>query len=243
MDNTTYVALSSQVALRHKLDITANNLANISTTGFQREDLDFNELFKKMKTEGQKGTSFVQDVTSLTNFEQGALEQTGGQFDLAIEGKGLFAVQTPDGVRYTRDGRFASNNQGIMVMVSTGYPLLDNGNTPVQLPAGVKQIAVGGDGTISADGQPVSRVGVFEADGLKLNRQGDNLYYPKDGTPPEINLNAKVAQGFIEKSNVNAIVQITQLIDVQHAYENASRLIDSENERVRGFIDMVGRPV
>jgi flagellar basal-body rod protein FlgF len=240
VDNTTYVALSSQVALRRKLDTIANNLANMNTVGFQKEQLQFAEMFKKMKTEG-RGTSFVEDVSSYTSFEQGALQETDSSTDLAIEGKGLFAVQTPNGVRYTRDGRFTANNQGQLVMVNTGYPVLDTGNSPLQIPAGSKKISIGHDGTLSADGQPVSRIGLFQAEPFDLEREGNGLYNPKAGITPQASIASKVAQGFIEKSNVNAIQELTQLIDVQRSYEAASNMINSEHDRIKASIEIIAK--
>src|SRR4051812_12011563 len=128
MDNALYVGLSRQMTLRRELDIVANNIANANTTGFKVEDLMVStEQAKPAKTlDGASPVKFVIDTGVARDFTQGAMVKTDGDFDLAIEGKGFFKIQAASGERYTRDGRFTTSPEGVLV-TQAGYPVMDEG--------------------------------------------------------------------------------------------------------------------
>lgn len=239
MDNTLYASLSGQTALRRKLDTIANNMANISTTGFKAENTQFESVFKNLKTDG-KGIDFVYDVTSTTDFSQGALQQTNNSLDVAISGNGMLSAQGENGQKfYTRDGRLSRSGTGVLVMTATGYPVLDNAGAQIQVPADVAQIAIANDGTVSGNGQQIAKMGMYQFDPLKVQRQENGLFTMEK--PPEVAIDAKIHQGFIEGSNVNAVKTLTEMIQVQRAYEAGKSLMDSEDQRIRGAISRLGQ--
>ena len=237
MDNTGYIALTRQSGLAREMQVVANNIANAATTGFRAEGVIFSEYVQPV--ERGASLSMGQGNVRITSFEQGALTQTGGPFDLAIEGDGFFLIETADGERLTRAGRFTPNAEGELVNMD-GRRVLDAGGAPVFVPQGAGQVAIGSDGTISVDGNPVGQVGlVVPADPLRVTREGGTLFRAEGGTLPAEG--GRVLQGFLEQSNVNPIVQIGRMIEVQRAYELGQSFLDREDERIRATIRTAGQ--
>lgn len=238
METPTYIALSRQMALRAQMDVVANNIANANTAGFKAEMM----LMSEVELPAEKGTelSYVQDFATARDFAPGALRSTGNDLDLAIQGDGFFAVQTPDGVRYTRVGRFQLNGDGTLV-TSHGYPVLAGGS-PVTIDPDDGQINVAEDGSISTDlarnGQLLQVVGKLDivdfADRAALTPAPDNLFDAATQQPTAAA--GKVAQGMIEDSNVRPIVEMTNLIHVTRNYQTVQRFLDGEHERQRRAI-------
>lgn len=243
MSNSIYTTLSSQVALRRKLDIVANNMANLGTTGFKQEEVHFDDVYKRLKTDG-KGVAFVYDVSSSTDFSQGGFAQTGNNLDVAISGKGLLQVQSEDEKNfYTRDGRLSRNNEGYLVLTSNNMKVLDSAGAAIQIPENIQKISIAGDGTISvADGGTLGKIGISKFELDKVERLSDGLYIQKDPKKPlEADAESRLSQGFIENSNVNAVATLTDLIKVQRAYEAGSNLMDKEDRRISDAISRMGR--
>lgn len=238
MDNTLYVSLSGQMALRRKLDSIANNMANISTTGYKVENTHFDSYYKKLETDG-KGIGFVYDITGTTDFSQGAMQETGNDLDIAISGNGMLSVVSEEGNRYyTRDGRMSRNLQGELVMTTTGHKLLDNSGSPITVPPEVNNIAIANDGTLSANGQSLGRIGLFNFQSHTLERLDNGIY--RSEAEPEPATGSVIIQGFLEGSNVNAVKTLTEMIQVQRAYEAGKNLMDSEDQRIRTAISRLG---
>lgn len=240
MDNSIYASLSGQVALRRKLDTVANNMANLATTGYKAERVHFADVYARLETDG-KGVAFVQDVSSTTDFTQGGLTQTGNDLDVAMSGNGLLGVQTQAGeTLYTRDGRFARDAQGMLVLTGNGMRVMDNAGAGIQIPADVTQITIGGDGTVSSpEGGIIGKIGLFQFDPMTVTRLAEGLF--KSETPLEPSTDVRVTQGFLENSNVNAVRTLTEMIEVQRAYETGSNLISREDERIKDAIARLGR--
>ena len=240
MDNSLNVLLSGQVALRRKLDTVANNMANLGTNGFKAERVHFDDVYKRLQTDG-RGIAFVQDVASSTDFTQGAFEQTGNQLDIAIGGKGLIAVQDAGGqMLYTRDGRMSRDAEGNLVLTSNGMQVMDNAGSAIQIPPNISEVSIAGDGTISAaDGGAIARIGVYGFEQGGVERLADGLFKADGALEPTEE--ARISQGFVEKSNVNAVRTLTDLINVQRAYERGSSLIDKEDQRIKDSISRMGR--
>ena len=238
MDNASYTALTRQSGLMQEMQVLANNIANASTTGFRAEGIMFAEHVKSLGRDEPSlsmATASVQETTTL----QGGLSQTGGTFDLAIEGEGFFLVQTPQGERLTRAGAFTPNENGDLV-TPDGYPVLDAGGAPVFVPQGVANIGIGSDGTISADGQPVGQVGIVRPlDQSQLRREGGVMFETLGGFEPAFD--GRMVQGYLENSNVNPILEIGRMIEVQRAYELGQSFLDKEDERIRGVIEAIRR--
>jgi len=212
MENATYTTLSRQMGLMSELRVVANNIANASTTGFQREGLIFAEHVAALGGPHESlsmATSLVRD----TDQTQGTLTQTGGSFDLAIEGPGFFLLETAGGERLTRAGSFAVDANSELVNMD-GLRVLDAGGAPIFIPQGAGPVGIAADGTISANGVPVGQVGlVIPIDPLQMVRESGTLFDARGGFEPA--LDGKMVQGFLENSNVNPIAQISRMIEVQ----------------------------
>lgn len=236
MEASTYVTLSRQAGLMHEMRIVANNIANAATTGYRQEGVLFSEFIRSAP--GQPALSMSRAQVRDTSFAQGALRQTNGAFDFAIEGDGFFLVQTAAGQRLTRAGHFAPNAAGELV-TPEGDPLLDEGGAPVFAPPGA-QIAVSADGTLSADGQPLGRIGLYRpADPLDLTREDGVRFASGAVLPAE---NARLLQGFVERSNTDPVLQVARMIEVQRAYELGQRFLDAEDQRLRDTVKTLIRP-
>lgn len=237
MSNAIYALLSKQAALRQQVDLLANNVANASTSGFKREGLAFAAHLRRLDIPGRQ-LAMVEARGSYTDLSSGPLARTGSPFDLAIKGDGFFAVETPAGIRYTRDGRFAIDEAGELVTV-TGHRVLDEGGAQIAIPRETSTIGVSADGTLTADdGRPLAVLGLHSlADGLR--READGLFAAELAEPAQ---NAQVVQGFIEASNVNPIRELTDLIEAHRAYERGRAMLDAEDERLRRMIDKLDKP-
>lgn len=228
MENSGYTTLSRQSGLAREMQIVANNIANSATTGFRSEGMIFSEYIKPM--DRGASLSMGQGNVRNTSFEQGALTQTGGTFDFAIEGDGYFLIETPGGERLTRAGAFSPSANGDLVTYD-GYRVLDAGGAPLFIPPGTN-IAVSGDGTLSADGTPLGQIGLVRPiDASDLEREDGVMFRTEAGFEPTDG--ARVLQGFVENSNVNAVSQLARMIEVQRAYELGQSFLESEDERVR----------
>ena len=248
MDNSLLVSLSQQLASFRAMDVIANNLANVSTPGFKREAAKFEEYVAHVRpAEGQTGVqsvSFVKDAGILRDLSQGNVEHTGATFDLAINGKGYFAIQTPQGERYTRDGHFTLDNNG-QIVTSAGQPLLGDGGA-ITITPDDSDVQFGPDGTISSTvngrGNQVGKLRIvgFPNERL-LQKEGANLY---SAPPSQVHVaapDASVAQGMLEGSNVAPVIEISHMIEVMRAYEATASLTSSQEELLRNAIDKLGQ--
>ncbi|MFV0475639.1 MAG: flagellar hook-basal body complex protein [Pikeienuella sp.] len=237
MDNPGYVTLSRQAGLAKDMRIIANNLANMSTDGFRREGAIFAEMVDRLNVVGG-AVAETAARARVTDFSQGVLTMTGGAFDLAIEGEGFFQIETPAGPGLTRAGAFTRSADGEL-MDHSGRRLLDEGGAPVFAPADAREIAIATDGTISADGQPIGRVGlVTVADRSALTRGEGGVFFSDEAPVPAEE--AAIFQGFRENSNVNPVREIARMIEVQRAYEAGQNLLGAEDERIRQAIRVIG---
>ena len=237
MDNPSYVTLARQTGLLKNLDIISNNIANMSTTGFRREGVVFTEMVDQLSVHG--GSSSQAGARGrLTDFGQAALRATGGAFDLAIEGDGFFLVESPGGSALTRAGAFVRNAEGD-ITTPDGRRLLDEGEAPVFIPADAREVAIATDGTISADGQPIGRIGLVTVEDLSSLRRSEGGVFITDEPfiPAEA---ASVFHGFVEGSNVDPVRELTRMIEVQRAYEMGQSFLSNEDERMRQVVRVMG---
>jgi len=238
MDNAGYITLSRQGGLQREMQAIANNIANISTTGFRKEGLVFAEHIFAMDSQ-EPSLSMATANVRATIQTQGPMTQTGGVYDFAIEGEGFFLLETADGQSLTRAGSFTPNQAGELVNPD-GYALLDNGGSRIFVPPNAQSINLAPDGTLSADGVPLSQIGLYmPVDGNPLSRQ-NGVKFTVDGEL-ETAENAVLLQGFLESSNVNAITEIARMIEVQRAYELGQTFLEKEDERVRGVLQTLGK--
>lgn len=236
MDAAGYATLNRQSGLMREMGVVANNIANASTTGFRREGVVFSEYVAALDQD--PSLSMAHASGRHVDLSQSTLSQTGGQFDLAIQGEGFYLIETPQGQRLTRAGSFTPSAEGELV-TPDGYRLLDAGGAPVFVPPDARGVAVAADGTLSAEGQPLAQVGLWKpTDPLSLRHQSGTLFSASDVEPAE---GATVLQGMLEDSNVEPVSEIARMIEVQRAYELGQKFLDAEDERVRGVISTLGR--
>ncbi|PQO22863.1 flagellar basal-body rod protein FlgF [Rhodobacteraceae bacterium WD3A24] len=238
MQSSGYITLTRQAGLGREMDAVANNIANISTTGFRRESVIFSEYVAALGPEASS-VSMAAARGRQTHLMQGELTGTGGAFDFAIEGEGFFRIETPQGDRLTRAGSFSPNEAGELA-TTRGHRLLDIGGAPVFVPPQARDISLAPDGTLAADGQPIALLGLFEpADGAGMQREGGTMFRVDGDIVPVAEPTIK--QGFLEGSNVDPVAEIARMIEVQRAYELGQSFLDREDERIRSAIDTLGR--
>jgi len=241
MDNVSILSLSHQLAAYRAMDVIANNIANISTPGYKRESVKFEELLQDAKpAEGQTGSptiSFVRDAGVVRDIGAGRLEQTGAPLDLALNGKGYFAIQTAAGERYTRNGHFTLNADGTIVTES-GDPLLGDGGA-ITIAPDDGAISFGADGVISGKQGQIGKLRLVDfANPRDLQKQGDSLY--STSQTPKAASDAVVSQGMLESSNVQPVLEISRMIEVMRSYEATSSLEKSSSDLKRQAIQKLG---
>lgn len=238
MDNSLYyLAVNRQLGLAAELDMIANNLANMDTTGYRREGLAFTEFV--VSAQNGESVSMADLGARFASEVAGAFDVTGSRLDVAIEGDGYFAIDTDQGVRLTRAGAFQISPAGFLVTPS-GQQVLDIGQAPIPIPIEAKDILIASDGTISANGDPITQLGVFTAPRELISRFGDTAFTVENDAF-EAAPGARLRQGALEQSNVDAVVEIARMIEVTRAYETAQSLIADEDERVREAIQTLGQ--
>lgn len=239
MDNATYTTLTRQSGLMNEMRVVANNLANISTTGFRSEGVIFSEHVKALGP-NDPSLSMATAAARQTLMLQGTLSQTGGSFDLAIEGDGFFLVETPGGERLTRAGAFTPNQDGDLV-TPEGFRVLDAGGAPVFVPQGAGPVGIAPDGTVSAGGQPVGQIGLVQPTNPIGMVREDGVRFRVDDEGYEPAIDARMLQGFLEDSNVNPVMQVSRMIEVQRSYELGQSFLDKEDERIRSALRALGK--
>ncbi|MBK8754176.1 MAG: flagellar basal-body rod protein FlgG [Candidatus Competibacteraceae bacterium] len=255
MTSALWVAKTGLDAQQTRMSVISHNLANVSTTGFKRDRAQFEDLLYQnvRQTGGQTSQSTqlpsglmlgtgVRSVATAKLFTQGNIIQTGNNLDLAINGRGFFQIQKPDGtVAYTRDGSFQLDAQG-QIVTSNGYLM----QPAVTLPPGVQSVTVGHDGVISAQisGQAApQQIGQIQTvdfvNPAGLQASGENLFMesaasgsPQPGNPDANGLGA-VMQGALETSNVNVVEEMVAMIETQRAYEMNSKAISTTDQMMQ----------
>lgn len=237
MDSASYTTISRQTGLWREMSVIANNIANSATTGYRQEGLIFSE-YVKSSPDGRSLSMGNGNVRN-TSFQQGALTQTGGTLDFAIEGDGFFLIETPAGERLTRAGSFAANADGDLV-TPDGLRVLDAGGAPLFVPPDAGPIGVAADGTISADGRLLGQIALVQpVEPAAMTREDGVMFAAEAGFEPAEN--ARMVQGFIEGSNVDAVTSLARMIEVQRAYEMGQSFLDSENKRVQDALQSFTR--
>lgn len=238
MDNAGYVSLTRQSGLLKEMQTIANNIANLSTGGYRREGVVFSEFIRASGGDTES-ISFADANGRMTDTSQGMLASTGGTFDFAIDGPGYFLLATPNGERLTRAGSFTPDQQGELVS-NDGYQVLDIGGAPIFIPPDAKNIALSPDGTLSADGLPVTQIGVVLPQNTRdMVRESGVLFRADSGFTPTDG--AILMQGFVEQSNVDPVMEMTRMIEVQRSYELSQKFLEREDDRIRSVVRVLGQ--
>jgi len=253
-----YSAASGMLVAQALVDTTANNLANVDTSGFKRAVLQVESSpaldLSRYQTEPEampgNGVSRVSLRTPIgrlglgaqvydtpTAFEQGALQQTSNPLDLALVGPGFFQIATPAGVRYTRDGGFVRNPQGELV-TRMGQPVLSTTGTPIVLAQG--SFSVDNDGTVRQNGAVVAQLSIVRFNNLRnLRPQGDGAFLD-EGAGPVQDTTTSVQQGYIEKSTVNVVRSMVDLISAERFFDANSKAVQLEDQALSQAAQTVG---
>jgi flagellar basal-body rod protein FlgF len=244
MENMLLIGLSRQMTLERQMDVVANNVANVNTSGYKADKPLFEEYLKSGAHEDNfrgrdRSVSYVQDRGTFKDFSQGSTEQTKNPLDVAIDGKGFLVVQTPAGERYTRDGGLQINNQGQLVTAS-GNPVLGTSGPIVFQPTD-HDVSIAADGNVTVL-EGINRIDsvrgklrlVSFADAQKLLKEGSNLY---SGGAAQPDAASRVKQGFIEKSNVNSVTEMSLMIEVTRTYTQISNLLQQQSDLHKSAIE------
>lgn len=242
MENAQLVSLSRLQTLNRQMNVVANNLANMNTTGFKSEEMLFEEYLMPISSaetfqRGDRTLRFVLDDRSVGNFETGPLRPTGNQLDVALQGEGFFAVQTPAGERYTRAGSFTLDPSG-QLTTHDGHPVLGQGG-PILFDPQETDITITGDGAISGSNGEIGRLRVVRFENPQtLERQGDNLFKGDSALPHD---NPRISQFSLEGANVDAVTQISQMIEIQRSYQELANMMRQQNDLRENAIQTLGR--
>ncbi|MEQ9315426.1 MAG: flagellar hook-basal body complex protein, partial [Henriciella sp.] len=230
MSNAIYAALARQTGLMNEMQAVANNLANASTTGYKSDRAIFAEFLARAGN-NLPDVSMGGLAAHAFDLEQGGLRFTGGKFDLAIQGEGYFLVETPRGQMLSRAGAFQLNQDSELID-SAGNKILNAGGDAISIPEDARIVAIGADGTISADGQIVEQVGIVVPNG-DLMRETNTMFSAADGYQQAED--PRLVQGALEQSNVEPVLEVARMIEVQRAYEAGQALLEREDERITKF--------
>ncbi|WP_417669143.1 flagellar basal-body rod protein FlgF [Roseibium sp.] len=238
MQSALYVALSAQVALSNRLETVARNVSNMNTAGYRADEIKFSELLSKA---GQDAVSYASSGQMFISRQGGALTKTDNPLDVAIEGEAWFAIRTPEGVSYTRDGRMKMDPNGALKTVN-GYDVLDAGGLPILLNPEGGAPNIDQSGEILQGDEPAGAIGLFLIDDdAKLARTDNSGVVPDKPARPvqDFTVNG-IRQGYVEQANINPIREMTKLIMITRAFEGATSMIDASNQTQETAIRELG---
>ncbi len=233
MQAPSLILTGYQDSLRRAVDVVAQNVANSTTAGFKRKEVLFSTYLAQ--TAPRQTWAFGFDAGTLRDTQQGSLLPTGNPLDVAIQGPGYFPIQTPSGVQYTRHGNFQLSKNG-QIVTANGYPLLDEGKQPFSVPSDAEDLTLAADGTLTARTGGSTTPSILGKMGVMnfkreqdLREMGNGLYTTRQ-TPQPVT-DSHLVQGATENANVQTVKEITDLIEMQRAYETAAHLLEMDHQR------------
>ena len=248
MENAVLVGLSRQMALHRELDVVANNVANLNTTGFKSDGALFEQYLMPVARDNgfigaDRRLNFVQDRATWLDLGQGPIQQTGNPLDVALEGNGFLVVQTPRGERYTRNGALQINNNGELV-TSEGFQVVGESG-PITFQNSDRDITINNDGSIrvregasaTADSSRGKLRLVEFANPQQLTKDGSSTFQAGANQQPQTATDSRVVQGAVEKSNVQGVLEMTRLIEVSRSYTEVANILQQQGEMRRETIN------
>jgi flagellar basal-body rod protein FlgF len=240
MNVTLSLAASRLIAQQRTMDVTANNIANANTPGYRTERVVFSDwIDQKSKTAaapGGQGITYTQDRATYRESQPGTLTHTANPFDLALTGDGYFTVNTKNGPRLTRDGRFGPMPDGTLADAS-GNAVLDTTGKPIQIATTDTQVTIAGDGTITTENGQAGKVGVVQpADPMKLLAEGATNFAADTTTTTPVT-SPNIVQGAIEGSNVQPVLEVTRMMDNERQFQFVTQFVQAEGDRQQQTID------
>jgi flagellar basal-body rod protein FlgG len=250
MSGEIYMAAAGALAYEKRLEVVANNLANANTAGFKRDEVSFQAYMLSAEGAPQAVSPPFPDVSDAaafwieargrTDFSAGAHQPTGNRFDLALNGEGFFSVQSPEGVLFTRRGSFTLDAEGRLI-TAEGYPVLGDGGEIRLDRRDSLDFTVGEEGTVSAKGAALGRLRIAAFRPQDLVKAGDGYFKPNAEAVEAPAPAARIAQGFLEMSNVEAVRSMIEMIEILRGYESFQRVMRSADEADSKSIAEVGR--
>ena len=247
MENASLVGLSRQIALQRELDVVANNVANLNTTGYKADNVVFHEHLMPVARANafrmpDRQLSFVQDRATWLDLAQGPVQQTGNPLDISISDNAFLTVQTPRGERYTRNGALQINNAGQLV-TSEGLQVIGQ-NGPIVFQGNDRNVSISTDGTISVrEGNNTTdslrgklRLASFDQ-AQRLQKDGTSTYMTPPGMQAQTPTTVRIVQGAIEKSNVRGVVEMTRMVEVTRTYTQVAGMLQQQADMRRAAIE------
>lgn len=255
-----YIAGTGMITQRQKMDVIINNITNTDTTGYKKDQVisrTFDDMLLNRLNEdpnilnARTGTALapnsqvgdlapgVQVDELVIDWSQGPMESTGRVTDMAIAGDGFFAIQTPEGVRYTRAGNFQVDSNGTLLTNEGNYVMGRNGGL---INVGTGDFTVSQNGTIYVNGQPVGALRIVQfADNGVLRKDGSNLYYPVNGGVPQDMASPVVEQGLLEGSNLDVGREMAEMLLTNRVYESSQKMLTMVDESMEKTVTQIGQ--
>ena len=253
MENALLVGLSRQMALMRELDIVANNIANVDTTGYKADNAAFSSFLMPGASDNDfagndRRINFVQDRASWIDLSPGSVQRTGNPLDVAVDGKGYLVVQTPRGQRYTRNGALSINATGQLVTIDGDQVLGTSG--PITFQTTDHDVIISPDGiiTVREGASPVDsprgklQLVAFDRPRALQKDGGSTFMAPAGVTPNPAPPDTRVVQGAIEKSNVNAIAEMTRMIEITRSYSDIAAILQQQGDQRRNALQQLAQP-
>ncbi|HGJ65608.1 TPA: flagellar basal-body rod protein FlgF [bacterium] len=234
-----YTAVSGMMNQQTMLEVITNNLANVNTVGYKKNELDFSGTFNPLpEQDGTYSTLNLDSVSArfITDFSEGEIRQTNSTLDLALSGDGFFVIQHPEGIRYTRSGNFTLDNSGRLVTVD-GYAVFGS-NGAIQIQG--ENIEIDSKGYVIVDGNQIDKIRIVDfAKPYELTKTGHNTFNNTNQTI--LSSNAIVRQGYLEMSNANPIHEMVKMIETMRIYESYQKTIQLFNETLEKSNNELGK--
>jgi flagellar basal-body rod protein FlgF len=230
MNSGMYAAVSGSLAAMRRMDMISNNLANVNTPGFKKDKMSFEGLLAGSANppavpQGSTADPILQKENMYIDYASGSTNQSGNTLDLALNGDGFFAVTTPDGTAYTRQGNFRTSSDGTLATVD-GYPVQGVGGAAIGIPG--SQVDIDSKGAVTVDGVVAGTISVVDfAKPYTLTKAGNALFVPSDPQATPLASTAQVQQGYLEGSNVESVTEMVQLIETNRYFEACSKVIQN----------------
>jgi len=234
-----YIAASATISETKRIDVITNNIANANTSGFKKDTM-ITESFPEvlMKRIGKMNNGVRVDEV-FTNFEQGPISVSGNPLDLALQGKGFFSIETPEGERYTRSGEFTLDSEGF-ITTKEGYKVQGQ-NGPIQVDG--KHIIINEDGQVFSDGNEIDTLKLVDFNDYKLlKKEGEALYLDtSDDAGNMKEAEGLILQGSVESSNVNSVKMMVEMITMLRSYEANQKVIKTFDDLLSKSVNEIGR--
>lgn len=230
MENSVYVGLSKQVVLKENMDIIAQNVANVNTPGYRAQNMVFSEYIEDPRYM-KEDIAMVLDYGQYQVTDPGSIKQTDNPLDIALVGNGFLGIETPSGIQYTRAGNLTMDANGIL-RNALGLAVASEGGGEIKIPRDAQEIRIDKKGVISTELGEVGQLMISEFKNYQnVNPTGNGLYKAEEPAIPAEK--TVVLQGRIEGSNVQAVIEMTRMIDVLREYQAVQNMMQSEHERLR----------